>query len=142
MVRPKSMKKHQSKNRLARLKASDTPALEPRLPTQIKKEYQRALFQAALRGNITTLKALTEHHETSSLLIDEEACDNALWVSIAEDHDDFAIELLKSPATRNKISPAGAKEAISLSNQHQKSLIQELLCFLASSTNERAPRNP
>lgn len=107
--------------------------VSPRLCVTTRKDYRRALFQAALIGDVNTLDVLVGQVEASEELIDEEACDNALWVAVAENHSSFAMALLKSPNIRHKITMPGVKEAMRMSlEQQDKTLINALLNFVAS----------
>ena len=117
----------------------EAPSLTPRFCKNTRKDYRRALFQAALNGDIRTLDALTGQVEVTDQLIDEESCDNALWVAVAENHAHFAIALLQSPSMREKITLTGVKEAIKPSlEQKDKALINALLQFVATTETAQA----
>lgn len=112
--------------------------LTPRFCMGTRKDYRRALFQAALSGDLRTLDALAGQVEATSELIDEESCNNALWVAVAENHSHFAIALLQSPSMREKITLPGIKEAMKLSlEQKDKALINALLQFVATIEKDR-----
>lgn len=115
--------------------------LTPRYSMGTRKEFRRALFQAALNGDILTLDALSGHKDATDLLIDHESCDNALWVAVAENHTHFAITLLQTPSMREKITLPGVKEVIRLGlNGRDKGLINALLQFVAESEDEKLPQ--
>ena len=129
-------------NRLRHVKQS-TEDLPVRFPLQMQKEYQSALFQAAVLGDIQILEALTHKESETCGLVDEQTCDNALWVSAAEHHHLFALTLLNLPAMRRKISPDGAKAAMKIAleasqeqSNHQKALVKALLGFINESKAE------
>ena len=115
--------------------------LTPRFCMNTRKDYRRALFQAALSGDLRTLDALAGQVEVTHQLIDEESCNNALWVAVAENHAHFAIALLQSPSMREKITLQGIKEAMKLSLEQKdkdKALINALLNFVASKEMEQS----
>lgn len=106
--------------------------LTPRFCLNTRKDYRRALFQAALSGDLRTLDALAGQVDITHELIDEESCNNALWVAVAENQSHFAIALLQSPSMRAKMTLAGIKEAMQLSlGQKNKALVNALLHFVA-----------
>lgn len=126
---------HRAKSRLlkhVRVKVSTPEPLSARFFSSSRKEYRRALFQAALNGDIPTLDALAGQVEVTNQLIDEEACDNALWVAVAENQTSFALALLQTTTMRDKITLPGVQAAMKLSlEQKDKVLINALLKFVA-----------
>ena len=123
---------------LKQLQPEDNPVLTPRFCMNTRKDYRRALFQAALSGDLRTLDALAGQVEVTNQLIDEESCNNALWVAVAENHASFAIALLQAPSMRDKLTIPGIKEAMKLSlEQKDKALINALLSFVASTEREQ-----
>jgi len=108
-----------------------------------RKDYRRALFQAALNGDLTTLDALTEQVELTQNLIDEDSCNNALWVAVAENQPKFAIGLLQTPIFREKLTLKGIKDVMSLSlGPQDKTLINALLQFVASNRTQAPQSKP
>lgn len=124
----------------AHLQTLDMPEpakLPPRLSMNTQKEYRRALFQAALSGNMHTLNAISSQVEATHALIDQDSCDNALWVAVAEQQTEFAIAMLRTKSIKVKITLPGVKEAIKLSLDHQdQQLTKALLQFVADSNGE------
>jgi|GEM_PF-1645361 len=130
-------------SRLGDLSAT-TQTITTRFPLQMQRDYQQALFQAAVKGDLRILQELTVKVEETTELVDQHTCDNALWVAVAEHHELFALALLKHPGTRAKISNEGAQAAMEMSidhrtnrvkiNTHQKRLVQELLSFINADT--------
>lgn len=124
---------------LKQLKPEANPILTPRFYMNTRKDYRRALFQAALSGDLSTLDALAGQVEVTNQLIDKDSCNNALWVAVAENHASFAIALLQAPSMRHKITMPGIKEAMKLSlEQKDKALINALLNFVASTELEQS----
>lgn len=122
---------------LENLNMPEPAQLPPRLSMNTQKEYRRALFQAALSGNIHTLEALSTQIEATQSLIDQDSCDNALWVAVAEQQTDFAIRMLQTQSIKVKITLPGVKEAMKLSLEHKdQQLTKALLQFVAESNDE------
>lgn len=136
------MKRHAKSQLLGKVQVRVDIPLSPRFCLNTRKDYRRALFQAALNGDLCTLDALAGQVEVTDQLIDEEACDNALWVAVAESHSSFAIALLQTPSIQDKITLPGIKEAMKLSlEQKDKMVINALLQFVANLENAELETN-
>jgi len=93
-----------------------------------RRAIEQAFFNAASLGDEASLDHLLAQVDLAQSLIDPAACDNALWVAVAENHSDFAIKMLQNDTVRDKISVGGIRESIRIALvSEQKQLINALL---------------